>query len=76
MTLMDDFDLIGNSLYYVCLFFGLILIFETLLFYILETVFQYPSYISQYGFWIGFVAFFLALLSMVVLVLRDKKNYE
>ena len=73
MALMSDFDFIGNALYYFGSSFGLILIFETLVLYILETVFHYPSYTSQYGLWMGILAYFLALLSMFVLVHRDKK---
>jgi hypothetical protein len=70
---MNESDLSGNALYYICVSFGLILIFVTLIFYMLETFFQYPSYMEEYGIWIGFEAFFLALLSMIVLVHRDKK---
>jgi hypothetical protein len=73
---MNDFDLVGNSLFYFGVSFGLILIFEVMILYILEMFFQYPNYMDQYEFWIGMEAFFLALLSMIVLVYRDKKNLE
>lgn len=69
---MNESDKIGNLLYYMGVSFSLILIFETLLFYIIEMVFHYPSFMEEYGIWMGFEAFFLAVLSTSILDWHDK----